>query len=558
MLRWPCVPHCSPEIYANHFTHHFQVQVAKMLDIYRAANEVLIHPGGVLLPQSAVHFVEHVAPRYSQRGLSSSEFERELLAVDKLSWAAFKQARSLPWFSRTWVAQEMSVNKNTSIVLGRERVTWDKFLAASLIVEEAFFSAVPLDFMAMHSLPMFATIRRRLQDKGPYEAVDLLRILEGTRFLGSSDPRDKIYAFLGLFDNESIKKWLPYPDYDAGVVDVYTAFAAVLGLQGGATLGLLQSSGTSQTSQNYLSSLPSWVPDWSFGNALQRSLRACRAFEHGENGFRCGTRFQSSAGPRSFKLQLNSKHGQDAAGRAIPLGDFVDRTQTRESGLSMRDQILLPLINHLVAGNSSSGYGDNSSVVVKTALFDQVIGLTKLRLFEEQLQAIRPLHPLQLPREALLEIYEEARASLNLSDDEGGEKEHQLARTLIADSWRQKDSCGVTKVHRQWVELLRSAANGSPTPNLDNSDLVLSYAGRVRQTLQDRMFGITKDGRIGIFPATTEHGDQVGIVAGLDLPCVLSKRGEDFALVGEAYIDGVMFGEFEESEEVEFKEIKIV
>jgi hypothetical protein len=92
----------------------------------------------------------------------------------------------------------------------------------------------------------------------------LRMLLETHRFSKSSDPRDKVYAFLGLADKRlapfrSFPKTL-VPNYNLSVQDVYTEAAKSLLLSHG-NLSLL--SHVQDPSLTKIPNLPSWVPDWS-------------------------------------------------------------------------------------------------------------------------------------------------------------------------------------------------------------------------------------------------------------------------------------------------------
>lgn len=49
---------------------------------------------------------------------------------------------------------------------------------------------------------------------------------------------------------------------------------------------------------------------------------------------------------------------------------------------------------------------------------------------------------------------------------------------------------------------------------------------------------------VGIGPASMVEGDQIWLLAGSSVPVVLRQRGSGRAmLIGEAYVDGLMYGE---------------
>jgi hypothetical protein len=58
-----------------------------------------------------------------------------------------------------------------------------------------------------------------------------------------------------------------------------------------------------------------------------------------------------------------------------------------------------------------------------------------------------------------------------------------------------------------------------------------------------KTFFITKEGWIGTAEGTIREGDLIVLVAGLEMPLVLSPVGENYRLVGHGYVHGLMDGE---------------
>lgn len=58
-----------------------------------------------------------------------------------------------------------------------------------------------------------------------------------------------------------------------------------------------------------------------------------------------------------------------------------------------------------------------------------------------------------------------------------------------------------------------------------------------------RRIGWTNGHYMGVFPGSTQHGDVVAVLLGSKLPYVLRPRGNDYLLVGPAYVYGIMNGE---------------
>jgi len=55
---------------------------------------------------------------------------------------------------------------------------------------------------------------------------------------------------------------------------------------------------------------------------------------------------------------------------------------------------------------------------------------------------------------------------------------------------------------------------------------------------------VTEKGHLGLSSESVREGDMIAIIAGSQVPFVLRPQGkEQFSLVSEAYVDGIMVGE---------------
>lgn len=98
---------------------------------------------------------------------------------------------------------------------------------------------------------------------GPQPPISLLSIISIFRMCSASDPRDKIFAFLGLTEKGRAKSSLNHQalkvDYRSSIQDVYiTATVYILETSDPAVLSHVQDPSVTQ-----VSGLPSWVPDFS-------------------------------------------------------------------------------------------------------------------------------------------------------------------------------------------------------------------------------------------------------------------------------------------------------
>ncbi|EWZ29541.1 uncharacterized protein FOBCDRAFT_149691 [Fusarium oxysporum Fo47] len=142
-----------------------------------------------------------------------------------------------PYFSRIWVVQEIASAKQALVLYDRKAMHWD------------FFHGNLQRLYSKRWMRNFGSARQ-IDD-----AHEFLTLLGDTRDCNASDPRDKIFALLGLW-----KRPLE-PDYTLSPQVVYTGLASMLVTdKSWEVVALLLDMATHGCS---MLGLPSWVPDWS-------------------------------------------------------------------------------------------------------------------------------------------------------------------------------------------------------------------------------------------------------------------------------------------------------
>jgi hypothetical protein len=183
-------------------------QVGLMRDIYSAANRVLIYLS-----------VDHTG------GDSEAiQDDPEILCLN-------------PYFSRIWVVQEIGSAKKAMVLYKRQSMGWE------------FFHTNLQRLMTRKWIRHFGR-PRQIDD-----ADSFLALLEDTWDCHATDPRDKVFALLGLW-KASLE-----PDYTLSPQAVYTGLASSL-----VTNEDLKLAGRvlDMASQGHsMTGLPSWVPDLS-------------------------------------------------------------------------------------------------------------------------------------------------------------------------------------------------------------------------------------------------------------------------------------------------------
>ncbi|TKA67605.1 hypothetical protein B0A55_09782 [Friedmanniomyces simplex] len=293
-------------------------QVQMMGDIFRSARKVVVwlgeHYDDSKLGMQLANQLRHIVRHQNVNELQAGELDAHgLPGRGHKKWKALAAVLRRPWFWRTWVVQEVVLNPNVELVLGANMLTWDDLESIVGLLEgpipkiwqlDQAFSTAELPFSRINRIrlrhrrlittPTTPTPSSNiLTDVWPDESrtsiendqaddPELLDLLLMSRGLGATDPRDKVYALLGLGKHEIV------PDYQTSPEDVFIEFAqhqigSVTDLRSrkersGAEVNvserevrramvMLSCAGR----QNQERSLPSWVPDWTV-NLASRPL----------------------------------------------------------------------------------------------------------------------------------------------------------------------------------------------------------------------------------------------------------------------------------------------
>ena len=246
---------------------NFQLQL--MAEIYRDAQSVLVWLGKAT--DDSNHAMK-IARKWGKKHLDR-ESRYLVLKVrnkkfDERSWKALSKLLSRPYWTRTWVYQELLLGRKTFVRCGSKEIDWKCFKG----LDEAWYQLErKMDIFRLELRPDHLTMVEEsgLGDLSLFlnfkEAKDqaalLFPMLKWTSALSCKDPRDRIYAMMGLARDTDC---YPSPDYSQDVVEVYKAFArAQIELTG--NLDILHESACRQTHQGpheFHQRLPSWVPDW--------------------------------------------------------------------------------------------------------------------------------------------------------------------------------------------------------------------------------------------------------------------------------------------------------
>jgi hypothetical protein len=514
-VDWICV--CQER------TQERNAQVEMMGEIFKAASKVIVWLGdddngsraGMQLAKQLLHIAIYQPPD----GLTPANLELHGLPKrGHKRWKALSLILRRPWFWRTWVVQEVALNENVELVLGSLSFTWEELELIVCLLEGQLPQAWQLDqAVTALELPFSRINRIRLRHQRSMKALtqqiadpdlkqttdhdsepDLLDLLFMSRHLGATDPRDKIYALLGLGKHDIS------PDYSMSPHSVYTDFALqMIGLVTNeaarrATIGremtshdlqvrraMVMISCAGRHNQRLSHKLPSWVPDWSVDLQARPLI------------FGVGRHF-SAGGSRLGIFDWHPDCGLQLCGKIFDTVYQVGRVKLDHSKYAVDS----------IAGSHAeiSRWWTEAQAVALT----RIVKSPGSTMNVDALDGLR--RDLKLCRHGYYiggEKHPNQHHSSFLDGTEQIELEHSVTRTLVLGPTR----------------------------------------GRV-------MF-VTSTGWLGLAPHGTREGDVVFVAIGADVPYVLRACEDGYELVGECYVQGIMDGEAMEMDWIGVSDVMI-
>lgn len=243
-------------------------QVERMRFIYWRAAAVLVYLGGddefgdshlalELLAQKDYTEIFGLAPGWAAAARPGGQPK----SVAGCSNTALSRLLARPYFQRLWVVQEFVAATAVSVFCGGGFAPWP---------------LSGLDAARGECGRQVAPWVRYRQLSLRISSDDLWKIFLDTAECLCADPRDKVFAVLGLVRRWNSKSIMA--DYTRSVEEVYIGIAAYLG-QASGRFGHVLGLAAARRSTESRYRLPSWVPDWTDGaTCVERFRRQRQAY----------------------------------------------------------------------------------------------------------------------------------------------------------------------------------------------------------------------------------------------------------------------------------------
>ena len=476
-------------------------QVRLMKDIYKMASEVVVWLGeetdDTALGLSLARNVASAANQWEKAGALMAEdlVKAGLPDWEAPDWKALEKIYWRTWFCRVWVIQEITMAKEAVVRCGAQCIPWWTLTsAACFIIDRNIASLAGIDPRRVKTMLIY---RWRLQNGNGMRLPELLYM---GRESYCTDPRDKIYALLGLAaDAGDLSVNL---DYSRDVKQVYQEVTSSFIFQYKSldVLSMVQDYAWAVTT-----GLPSWTPDWA---VLPRSIPFLRP--------ETTSKFAAS---RTSEPPLHISEDQTTL---FATGKVVDTI--RSIGTA---NVPARLIS---TGRYASKFNDALNQV----------DIVQMRHWEVMARKLKSYPTGESPQEVYWRTII-ADADMDVENVPGG-------YNRIFYAWRRYWG---TVVDEKFVDMIHDDGTGdrvySATYN-NARNLACNY----------RRFIVTKKGYIGLAPFSSRPGDHICILLGGRTPYVIrSSRKRQFRFIGESYVHGFMNGEAMEGPEEALQELAI-
>ena len=460
----------------------------------------------------------------NEKSLEAGDFERLLLpAFDSPRWLELGKLLGRSWFQRIWIMQEVVLSHQITIMCGAKCISWDDLcLFAFCMIDTDFEQYLyrPGIFHGNDGKVESGCIRTKriseIKDYNfnlPRKTTFLSGLVDG-RSAQSTDPRDKVFAIMGLTST------LLYTDYSIKVIDLYTEAALKI-----ATTPDLGSLLCCVDHPGLTSSQPSWVPDW--------------------------------ATPRqTVSLAYGAEHHK--VYQASKKLDMESRTEVTKKSVIL--VITGVIVDSIARVGMISEESDLQHVLIPETPTNRFV-----------------LEGINLAIESCRQSYPSSSSSKDTVFE-------AFCQTLVAGKDHTKRTKAPDAFLPIFALLFDTATQSSPAfPDqppplsttkrrltLDNLQVrrpARSYRHMqvaMKAAVNRRRLGVTTVQRyLGLFPRGTEPGDHVCIFTGACVPFVIRRHHDEsskdeYQLVGECYVHGIMNGEVEDMDNMQKRDLYIV
>ncbi|KAF5675871.1 het-domain-containing protein [Fusarium circinatum] len=605
-------------------------QVQLMGRIYRQCSTVQIWLGGYQKDVSDMQYVYHLVQGFQPRLDSpTGHMFKSFDITNPWNCESFhvrpvtpENARGMldfinrAWFKRSWIIQEALLAPKSNVLFGASDMPFDdlsNFVRS--LGDSSWFRKLTLT--ASHKYPgslatsnFFNRLHRvayRLgtrsfdsHDQYWKQPLPIDTVTRMFRACEATDPRDKVYAFIGITENDGNQKGPQVlPDYSQGVEDIYIDTTKLIMSSEGFNLDCF--SQKEDGGLRRIESLPSWIPDysvdlghnplvergWMFaaGPRVPKShiqylpsdcielrgsrvdaVRLWKGEVVSERPFYVGPEFDrqtyptihlstndivelmslvresSSIGPPSidpsYKEEHDAKNCSPVTSTTIQIAASPEQTTSYQSRSEVFWRTMMKDIGN-IRYPAEDSCGEELFRELEQGLYLEMAGL----LYEYKIDSMTVDEWKAQTGDAMKRFTDLQIIKGVLpygTTDTQNPKHYAGARSVMLSRLENRVNLLLWGYFLRYRENLDARAQELRTPEAYRLDV----KEEVFITAKGRGLFVTDDGRLGWGLPSTQAGDEVWILEGCRIPCLLRPSGDGrYKLVGEAYVHGIMHGE---------------
>lgn len=462
------------------------------------------------------------------------------------------------WFRRAWVVQEVALAPQIIIIFDKFHLDWNMIAAVagllktslgfklqSLRPANALTTPVGFDINLLQKMRLRCQGDSLSENREPRGSLNpslqemtgastarqlsyayLEECLHSIRSVGATDPKDKVYAVLGLFQKFTPSALDPLLVPGSIPVEEVYVRAAWLLLRELPTLSTL--SYVQDPSLTRLPSLPTWVPDFS----VQKTLNPFpyNLGKYGMNASLASVEMPAYRQRDGMLLHLDGAFVDDIKCHALPHPEGTDQTQLIPQ--------LIPFLKSMF--EVALGALPETPPSITDALWRTLIANATRNTMGAEISGMHF-------SEWILGIMAPFVALFGVSDD---------LKTVL-DLLQVLQSHGGIRLpsQRDIDELVEESRRPNGSARLQEHDRNFSiYYNTFSGCALWRKLFLTKTGRLGLGPVSMQVGDEVWMLSGGRMLYVLRRdprRDNTYSFVGEAYLHGFMCGELFQTDVVD-------
>lgn len=509
-------------------------QIALMGEIYSSARQVLVWLGPGLGVGNDTGLTSACSEGSQPIIVDDSDTELEDLMGSDGVHDLFENE----WFQRAWVVQEFCLARSKRALIGAFSIRWEVLVSQvnrpRYTVDSRYWMDRVKVILNQRTYIEWSGLKQVAENK-PRELCGFMA--RYSRRFKASDPKDKVHAFLGL--------WRP-PHFDTTAAtrkeetaaNVYTRFATALIKHTNRldVLAAVDHKPPGREGSSLQDALPSWVPNWEYDPPLSHSP----IFQHQLDMERRTYEWKASRS-RNHKYQFESSIDAELRTRGRILWKIGHMSQLIKE--LIRDPDNLKKTRQalgLDSGGLSIAISDALRILLLCKALKRAVNFTD---FKPGLKGPRGI--------AIIQQY-------FLDAKLGSKTRSQVEGLPECDRSLEEDNSPLRSEDSD-----ESNPDGSRVFRLACDYAFYNAVGR-------RLFDIQRpknehvqgdDDQFGLGPGCIETGDEIAILHGADFPVVLRKiegREQRYKLIGDCYVDGVMFGEAVDWEEEDADDIIII